>query len=282
MFWSVDRAGNVENDNAATFVVTPADDTTAPSTVSDVDAVYDTSPAVIHLTAVDNEGGSGVASISYRIDGGATATIDGASAAVVVSGDGPHTIEFWAIDNAGNVETIVRGAFTISGGGGDPLSDSDCRAESNLDPRSDPDCRAESDLDPHPHRHADARTHAHPKSRARLSMYATRTSSRNYQDFTVYGYAVPNGMVGQYVRVQWIRYGSHTWRTLKTVKVRALGNGKPYYSYRFDHNRSTRSGTYYFRAVSLGQVPVEQVASEESGHQVASKSTIDTARRQRW
>lgn len=64
-----------------------------------------TSPVTVAITANDGAGGSGVASISYMVDGGAQQTVSGASASVSVTGDGTHTVSYFATDNAGNAGT---------------------------------------------------------------------------------------------------------------------------------------------------------------------------------
>jgi hypothetical protein len=56
------------------------------------------------LTATDNDGGSGVKEIHYTVDGTET-IVQGSSASVSIVGDGTHTVTWYAIDNAGNVET---------------------------------------------------------------------------------------------------------------------------------------------------------------------------------
>jgi len=61
---------------------------------------WHSSPATVTLTAAD--AGSGVASISYTIDGGATQTYSGPFA---ITADGPHTVSYWATDNVGNAST---------------------------------------------------------------------------------------------------------------------------------------------------------------------------------
>lgn len=61
------------------------------------------SPVVINLAAQDQAGGSGVASITYTVDGGAPVTVPASTAAVSVSGDGTHTVVYSATDVAGNV-----------------------------------------------------------------------------------------------------------------------------------------------------------------------------------
>ena len=71
-FFSTDVAGNQEATKTVGFNVTapPPPDTTPPTTTSDAVASYD-NVAVIHLTATDNVGGSGVASTHYSVDGAA-------------------------------------------------------------------------------------------------------------------------------------------------------------------------------------------------------------------
>jgi hypothetical protein len=64
-----------------------------------------TSPVTVTITADDGAAGSGVASISYTLDGGAQQTVSGASATVPVSGDGTHTVSYFATDKVGNAGT---------------------------------------------------------------------------------------------------------------------------------------------------------------------------------
>ncbi|WP_018760636.1 beta strand repeat-containing protein [Arthrobacter sp. 135MFCol5.1] len=61
-----------------------------------------TSPVSVTVTADDGAAGSGVASISYVLDGGAQQTVSGAVANVPVSGDGTHTLTYFATDKVGN------------------------------------------------------------------------------------------------------------------------------------------------------------------------------------
>ncbi|MGO4234732.1 beta strand repeat-containing protein [Pseudarthrobacter sp. YAF2] len=60
------------------------------------------SPVSVTITADDGTAGSGVASISYVLDGGAQQTVSGALAVVPVSGDGTHTLTYFATDKVGN------------------------------------------------------------------------------------------------------------------------------------------------------------------------------------
>ena len=99
-------------------------DITAPVTTSSGaadDGWYNHALGIL-LTATDNAGGSGVASITYSVDGGAPVTVGGATATVTLKagrdgkGDadddevdigvsqGPHSVTYSATDVAGNVE----------------------------------------------------------------------------------------------------------------------------------------------------------------------------------
>jgi len=66
---------------------------------------HKTTPVNVNLTATDNTGGSGVKEIRYAVDMGAEQTVSGASASLSLSTEGIHSISYWAVDYAGNVET---------------------------------------------------------------------------------------------------------------------------------------------------------------------------------
>ncbi len=90
-------------------------DTLAPtSSASGVDAAWHASDVVVGLSATDSVGGSGVATITYQVDGGPSQTLNGTSGDVTVpapadgSNDGTHTIAFYATDDAGNVEAPAQ------------------------------------------------------------------------------------------------------------------------------------------------------------------------------
>ena len=100
--------------NARSFTVDAPSgiDTTAPTTTASgagANGWYNHT-VTVGLTATDDVGGSGVASIAYSIDGGAPITVIGSSATVIISAaaghenDGPHTVTFQATDAAGNAE----------------------------------------------------------------------------------------------------------------------------------------------------------------------------------
>ncbi|TQJ33548.1 OmpL47-type beta-barrel domain-containing protein [Arthrobacter sp. SLBN-122] len=64
------------------------------------------SPVTVTITADDGPAGSGVASITYAVDGGAKRTVNGAIATIPVTGDWTHTISYFATDNAGNIGSV--------------------------------------------------------------------------------------------------------------------------------------------------------------------------------
>lgn len=83
-------------------------DSTAPTTTitvpaADGEAGWHTTRPSFTLAATDGEEGSGVASVEYRIAGGAWTPY---TAAVEVTGEGERLVEFRATDEAGNVEEI--------------------------------------------------------------------------------------------------------------------------------------------------------------------------------
>jgi hypothetical protein len=85
---------------------TIARDTIPPRTVSDALAAYDRA-AVIHLRASDNTGA--VATTIYRLDCGQ----EQQGLTVTVNEPGEHTLVFWSVDRAGNVEPENQVKFTI-------------------------------------------------------------------------------------------------------------------------------------------------------------------------
>lgn len=87
-------------------------DGTAPSTTSNnkctaTNGYCTGSTADVVLTATDQANLSGVKEIHYSVDGGTEQVIAGATTTVSVplTGSGAGTVKYWAVDNAGNVET---------------------------------------------------------------------------------------------------------------------------------------------------------------------------------
>src|SRR6185295_18286488 len=80
-------------------------DAVAPTTLANVtNGSFSNHP--ITLSASDDN--SGVASTHYTVDGGADTTYSGSFTVA----DGSHTLTYWSVDNAGNVEPIHTVTFT--------------------------------------------------------------------------------------------------------------------------------------------------------------------------
>ena len=106
---AVDYGGNPGPVVTKTFQIDPS-----PPVVSfSPSATYVGGAAMIPVTAVDY-GVSGVASITYQVDGGPELTVSGATATVAVSGIGVHSLSAWATDVAGNVGPHLTKSFTIA------------------------------------------------------------------------------------------------------------------------------------------------------------------------
>ncbi len=102
-YWSVDVAGNVEETKSTTVRI----DDTAPTTTSNALPSYLNSAAI---TLVPHDTLSGVASTSWRLDGGTWQT----GTSVSVATGGVHDLEFRSTDNAGNAETVTVVQFTVT------------------------------------------------------------------------------------------------------------------------------------------------------------------------
>lgn len=93
-YYSVDNAGNVE----MTHTVNALLDVTPPTTTDDAPIGWQNAPFNVTLNATDNE--SGVAYTSYKVDGGAFQN----GTVISITTDGNHTINYYSVDNVGNVE----------------------------------------------------------------------------------------------------------------------------------------------------------------------------------
>lgn len=75
---------------------------------------WNKSDVTVFLFASDNcPAGSGVREIRYRVDGGPQTVVEGASASIGIMAEGNHTVEYFAVDNAGNTETTRTLAVKI-------------------------------------------------------------------------------------------------------------------------------------------------------------------------
>ncbi|MFC1691151.1 OmpL47-type beta-barrel domain-containing protein [Nanoarchaeota archaeon] len=113
-YYSVDVAGGVESTNTINVLL----DTTDPSTSDDAPVGWQTSSFDVTLTPGDVNG-SGVAYTSFKLDGGSWVN----GSAIVIDSDGNHSIDYYSVDNVGNVEatnTVYAGLDTA-----DPSSSDD-------------------------------------------------------------------------------------------------------------------------------------------------------------
>src|SRR6185437_5898297 len=114
-YWATDNASNVESPHNSTTVKI---DTKQPSSSDNNDGAWHNADYTVHLSATDaaalnafSNDSSGVKNLKYSVDGGATQTVAADHTDVTISapadhsGDGLHSIEYWATDNANNVET---------------------------------------------------------------------------------------------------------------------------------------------------------------------------------
>lgn len=102
-----DKAGNVTTGNAV--IDNGVCDIVAPTTTDNAPAGWQNTDVTVALTCTDNAGGSGCASTSYEVDGGATQTGNSVS----LTTDGVHTITYRSTDNAGNVEATRTATVMI-------------------------------------------------------------------------------------------------------------------------------------------------------------------------
>jgi sugar lactone lactonase YvrE len=104
-FFSEDKAGNIETTN----IVSVGDPTKPISKVSispNPNALgWNKSLTEWRIQATDNDGGSGIREIRYTIDGGTERIAAGADVRIAIEEDGPHTLSYYAVDEAGNTET---------------------------------------------------------------------------------------------------------------------------------------------------------------------------------
>jgi plastocyanin len=126
---ATDLAGNTSTPGSASFTVVedPNEDTVAPSVSAVVSGNQDANwsyldTATVTISALDVD--SGVASVEYKLDGGAwTAYTEPLSV-----GEGAHTVWYRATDKAGNVSAELSGSFTVVAANTDACPDSDTRA----------------------------------------------------------------------------------------------------------------------------------------------------------
>jgi hypothetical protein len=91
-----DKAGNSTNTTSSPEV---SIDKTAPNTSATAPTTWNNTDVTVSLNAADAL--SGVATTLYRLDGGSQQS----GTSVSISSEGDHTLSFWSVDKAGNVET---------------------------------------------------------------------------------------------------------------------------------------------------------------------------------
>jgi len=109
-YWSEDWSGNVEI--AHTFSFTVNRDTTPPVSTLGVLPYYRSTYVSIPFSATDN--GIGTVYRYYRLDGGSTYSMPSYQGSINRTLTlGTHTIEYWAVDAVGNVETHRFASFSM-------------------------------------------------------------------------------------------------------------------------------------------------------------------------
>ncbi|MEU9368108.1 family 16 glycoside hydrolase [Streptomyces avermitilis] len=123
---ATDKAGNAAAEKSAEFTVVapPASDTTPPVTGVTVDGTRNSNGAYVNSAKVTvsatDDGGSGVATTEYSLDGGPYLAYTGP---VSVDRAGAHTVVYRASDKAGNTSEPRSVSFTVASGGGVPAPD---------------------------------------------------------------------------------------------------------------------------------------------------------------
>ncbi len=109
-YYAKDMAGNNVSGELNISV-----DTTKPTATHTLQGTLEegkyTTDVTIKLSAYDNL--AGVKEIHYKLDGGNWQIFPGVSGTDTVSAEGTHTIEYYAVDNAGNAGVHHQATFTI-------------------------------------------------------------------------------------------------------------------------------------------------------------------------
>lgn len=119
--WDINATGQVVgegtyNGKTQGFILTPS---VAPTTLAAVSGTagcggWYTSPVSVILTAADHSD-TGIKEIHYSLDGAVEVVVGDVSATFTVNGDAAHTIRYFAVDYAGNVETPNNLTVNIDG-----------------------------------------------------------------------------------------------------------------------------------------------------------------------
>jgi hypothetical protein len=109
LYWSNDKLNHTEAQKSATFSI----DSTPPTVQNSLSGLlggngYYKGPVQFTMTGTDNL--SGLATIYYRVDGGATLLY---SSPFTIGGDGNHLVDYWGVDAAGNVSGVSTAVVKI-------------------------------------------------------------------------------------------------------------------------------------------------------------------------
>jgi len=103
IYWSVDNAGNTEVQHNATIRI----DKTAPVTINNAPKSWMNTDVTVNLNATDSI--SGVSATYYTLNGGIQQT----GTSVSIAAEGTHTLIYWSVDNAGNLESKTTSTIQI-------------------------------------------------------------------------------------------------------------------------------------------------------------------------
>ena len=106
---ATDVAGNQTTSAAVSGILV---DNTAPNTTDNAPGGWLSAAAIVTLTPTD--GGSGVSTTHYSVDGGSWSTGTSVSVPAV---DGAHSIAYYSVDNAGNIESQKSATVLIQASG---------------------------------------------------------------------------------------------------------------------------------------------------------------------
>ena len=104
----------VSEENNSTILVFEQEQTSPTSTFSaNPSTTWSTSDVTATITSSDNAAGTGVKEIHYSINMGAEQVVTGSSASFTLTEEGIHSIAYWALDNANNVEATKYATVRI-------------------------------------------------------------------------------------------------------------------------------------------------------------------------
>ena len=110
-WFAVDPKGNTSAVSSATYYVDSTAPTTTASFAPPIQNGWYRNPTIT-LSVSDAAGSAGIDYTKYSLDNGPFQTY---TAPFQVTGDGPHTLDFYSADKAGNVETTNSTSFQVDG-----------------------------------------------------------------------------------------------------------------------------------------------------------------------